>query len=157
MDDLRPQVISEPVDLRSTVRRRSRWRSEAPVLAAVAVGGAAGACARYGAGLIWPTASDAFPWTTFGINVVGCAVIGMFMVVISDVWAAHRLLRPFFGTGVLGGFTTFSTFAVDARRLVDEGHARIGLGYLAATPVAALTAVWLAAVATRRLIVWRRG
>ena len=58
-----------------------------------------------------------FPWTTLLVNGVGCAVIGVFMVVITDVWAAHRLVRPFFGTGVLGGFTTFSTYAVDIQKL----------------------------------------
>ncbi|WP_236046337.1 fluoride efflux transporter CrcB [Streptacidiphilus fuscans] len=130
--------------------------SQGPVLAVVALGGAIGACARYGAGLIWPTAAGHFPWTTFGINVLGCAVIGVFMVVITDVWAAHRLVRPFFGTGVLGGFTTFSTYTVDIQKLVDGGHAATGLAYLAATMVAALAAVWLAATSTRRVIGWRR-
>ena len=46
---------------------------------------------------------------------MGCAVIGVFMVLITDVWTAHPLVRPFFGTGVLGGFTTFSTYATDVR------------------------------------------
>lgn len=98
-----------------------------------------------------------FPWTTLWVNVIGCAVIGVFMVVITEVWAAHRLVRPFFGTGVLGGFTTFSTYAVDIERLVNEGEARAGLVYLAATLVAALAAVWLAVAAARRVPAWRRG
>jgi fluoride exporter len=84
--------------------------------------------------------------------VVGCAVIGVFMVVITEVRAAHRLVRPFFGTGVLGGFTTFSTYAVDVQRLVDGGRAGAGLLCLAVTPVAALVAVWAAAAVTRRLL-----
>ncbi|WP_079664526.1 FluC/FEX family fluoride channel [Streptomyces sp. 3214.6] len=87
---------------------------------------------------------------------VGCAVIGVFMVLISDVWAAHRLVRPFFGTGVLGGFTTFSTYAVDIEKLVNGGHPRTGLAYLAATMCAALAAVWIAATGTRRLVAWRQ-
>lgn len=92
----------------------------------VALGGAIGASARYGASLLWPVETGGFPWTTFWVNVVGCAVIGVFMVVITDVWAAHRLVRPFFGTGVLGGFTTFSTYAVDIQRLLDGGVPRPG-------------------------------
>ncbi|MFD6555829.1 fluoride efflux transporter FluC, partial [Streptomyces sp. NPDC058398] len=83
--------------------------------------------------MLWPTPDGAFPWTTFTVNVVGCAVIGAFTVLITDVRAVHRLARPFFGTGVLGGFTTFSTYAVDIRRLVGTGHPGTGLGYLAAT------------------------
>jgi CrcB protein len=72
------------------------------------------------------------------------------------VWAAHRLVRPFFGTGVLGGFTTFSTYAVDIQKLVDAGHLRTGLAYLAATLLAALAAVWLAVTAARRVLKWRQ-
>ncbi|MFD9601423.1 fluoride efflux transporter CrcB [Streptomyces sp. NPDC056708] len=127
------------------------------VVAVVALGGALGACARYGAALIWPTAPGGFPWTTLVVNVVGCAVIGVFMVVISEVWAAHRLVRPFFGTGVLGGFTTFSTYAVDIERLVDADRARTGLAYLGLTLCAALAAVWSAVWATRRVLAWRQS
>ncbi|WP_406252737.1 fluoride efflux transporter CrcB [Streptomyces atratus] len=126
------------------------------VVAVVALGGATGACARYGATLIWPTAPGGFPWTTLIVNVAGCAVIGVFMVVISEVWPAHRLVRPFFGTGVLGGFTTFSTYAVDIQRLVDGGRVRSGLGYLGLTLFAALAAVWSAVWATRRALAWRQ-
>ncbi|MCX3060919.1 fluoride efflux transporter CrcB [Streptomyces sp. GXMU-J5] len=141
--------------LRVPVRRGARWRGQGPVLVVVALGGGTGAAARYGASLLWPTASGAFPWTTLLVNAVGCAVIGVFMVVISDVWAAHRLVRPFFGTGVLGGFTTFSTYVVDTRHLIEDGHPAAALGYLALTVCAALAAVWTAAHLTRRVIEWR--
>ncbi|PWI13561.1 fluoride efflux transporter CrcB [Streptomyces sp. Act143] len=127
-------------------------RGQAPVVAVVALGGAVGATARWALSLWWPHRPGGFPWATFCTNVVGCAVIGVFMVVITDLWAAHKLVRPFFGTGVLGGFTTFSTYAVDIRKLVDSGHPATGLAYLAATLLAALTAVWLAATATRRVL-----
>ena len=132
------------------------WAGQGDVLAVIAVGGALGACARYGAGLLWPTAPGTFPLTTLAINVVGCGVIGVFMVLITDVWSAHRLVRPFFGTGVLGGFTTFSTYAVDIKRLVDAHHAATGLAYLGSTLLAALAAVWTAAALTRRVIGWRQ-
>ncbi|MGW6024142.1 fluoride efflux transporter CrcB [Streptomyces sp. NPDC055099] len=124
-----------------------------PVVAVVAVGGAIGASARYGASLIWPTAPGTFPTTTLLVNVVGCAVMGAFMAILTEMRAPHRLLRPFFGTGVLGGFTTFSTYAVDIERLVAGGHAGTGLAYLGLTLLAALAAVWSAAWVTRRLVV----
>ncbi|MFJ9865802.1 fluoride efflux transporter CrcB [Streptomyces sp. NPDC101165] len=146
---------TESLQARPAPARRSEWRTQAPVVAVVAVGGALGATARYALALAWPTPLGGFPWATFWTNVVGCAVIGVFMVLITDVWAAHRLVRPFFGTGVLGGFTTFSTYAVEIRRLVDTGHPRTGLAYLAATLFAALAAVWLASVAAR-LVLTRR-
>ncbi|WP_145792282.1 fluoride efflux transporter CrcB [Kitasatospora atroaurantiaca] len=137
--------------------RASIGRGQGPAVAVVALGGVLGASARYGAGLLWPTGPTAFPWTTLVVNVVGCAVIGVFLVVITEAVAPHPLLRPFFGTGVLGGFTTFSTYAVDVRRLVDHGYAARGLGYLAATLLAALTAVWAAAALTRRVLLALRA
>ncbi|WP_069464564.1 fluoride efflux transporter FluC [Actinacidiphila rubida] len=137
-------------------QRPRRHPGQGAVVAVVALGGAIGACARYGIALGWPTAPDAFPWTTLVVNAVGCAVIGVFMVVITDVWAAQRLVRPFFGTGVLGGFTTFSTYTTDVQRLADGGHPRTALAYLALTVVAALASVWAAAAATRRVVAWRQ-
>ena len=77
------------------------------------------------------------------------------MVLITEVWSRQRLLRPFLGTGVLGGFTTFSTYTVDIQRLVAGAHAGTALLYLALTPIGALLAVWVTATATRRLVNWR--
>ncbi|MFD7133431.1 fluoride efflux transporter CrcB [Streptomyces sp. NPDC059894] len=131
---------------------RSRGAGQLPVVAVVAVGGGLGALARYAASLWWPTPAGSFPWTTLWVNVVGCAVIGLLMVLVTEALTVHRLVRPFFGTGVLGGFTTFSTYAVDLQRLFDTGHERTALAYLAATPLAALTAVWLATAGTRRVV-----
>ncbi|MFJ4408401.1 fluoride efflux transporter CrcB [Streptomyces sp. NPDC088910] len=159
MAEVRPVTPDEPVDpdidLHDPAQREASREGQAPVVAVVAVGGAVGACARYGAALLWPTASGTFPWTTLIVNVVGCAVIGVLMVLITDVWNTHRLVRPFFGTGVLGGFTTFSTYATDIRALIDGGQARTALAYLALTLLAALAAVWLAAAVTRHVVLGR--
>ena len=150
--------MTAPESLRAPTRRPrpSLRQGQAPVVAVIALGGALGATARYALSLHWPAQPGGFPWATFWTNVVGCAVIGVFMVVITDVWAAHRLVRPFFGTGVLGGFTTFSTYAVDIQKLVDHGRPATGLAYLAATLLAALAAVWLASQAARRVLKWRQ-
>ncbi|MFG2722175.1 fluoride efflux transporter FluC [Streptomyces sp. NPDC048416] len=137
-------------------RRRDAARGLGPVLAVVALGGAIGTSARYGASLLWATAPGSFPWTTLLVNAGGCAVIGVFMVVITDVWAAHRLVRPFFGTGVLGGFTTFSTYAVDIQKFMTHGQPRTGLAYLALTLLTALVMVWSAVWTTRRVLAWRQ-
>ncbi|MFD9405431.1 CrcB family protein [Streptomyces sp. NPDC059989] len=128
------------------------------VLAAVAAGGAIGASARYGISLLWPTGPGAFPWATFWINAGGSALIGVLMVLIGEGGrSAHPLVRPFVGTGVLGGFTTFSTYAVDFSRLLDEGEAPVALAYAGLTVVAALGAVWAAASVTRRAVGLRSG
>ncbi len=57
---------------------------------------------------------------------------------------------------MLGGFTTFSTYAVDIQKLIDAGHPRTALAYLAATLFAALAAVWLGVTAARRVLTWRQ-
>jgi CrcB protein len=126
-------------------------------VAVVAFGGVLGAEARYGLGRLWPTSGTGFPWTTLLINAVGCLVIGVFLVAITEGRPAHRLVRPFFGTGVLGGFTTFSTYCVDIRRLL-EGHRLLSaFGYLTGTLLAALAAVALGAAGTRWWLARRGG
>ncbi|MEG3628319.1 fluoride efflux transporter CrcB [Streptomyces poriticola] len=143
--------------VRSAAARRRVRGDRAPILAAVALGGGSGAAARYAASLAWPAPAGGFPWTTFWVNTVGCALIGVLMVFLTELRPAHRLLRPFVGTGVLGGFTTFSAYAVDIQRLIDQGHVRTALACLAATPLAALAAVWSAAWTARRVLKWRQS
>lgn len=150
------EPLDPDVDLRVPAQRRELRRGHGSVLAAVAAGGALGAVARYGATQLWPVPSGGFPWTTLWVNVSGCAVMGVFMVLLTEVWTGHPLVRPFFGTGVLGGFTTFSTYAVDIRTLVAGGEARTGLAYLAVTLLAALAAVWATAWTTRHVLATRR-
>ncbi|MBB4674536.1 fluoride efflux transporter FluC [Crossiella cryophila] len=104
-----------------------------PVLLLISAGGALGALARHALGLALPG-----PWPTVGINVLGCLLIGLLM----SLTAADSALRPFLGTGVLGGFTTFSAYTVDAVRLVHAGQAAEAAAYLAITLLAALAAVW---------------
>ncbi|EFL16462.1 CrcB family protein [Streptomyces sp. C] len=149
------EAIDPDVDLHVPAQRAE---PQGPVLAAVAAGGAVGASARYGLALLWPAAPGAFPWATFWTNAAGCALIGVLMVLISEGGrsAPHPLVRPFAGVGVLGGFTTFSTYAVDFSRLLDEGEAGTALAYAGLTVAAALGAVWAAASVTR-LVLGRRG
>ncbi|NEW33780.1 fluoride efflux transporter CrcB [Nocardia cyriacigeorgica] len=111
------------------------------VLLVVALGGGLGALARYGFAVWLPPRPGAFPAATFAVNVIGCAAMGILMVLITEVWVAHRLLRPFLGVGVLGGFTTFSTYSVEIRTLLQSGAVSTGLGYLGVTMVFCLAAV----------------
>lgn len=82
--------------------------------------------------------------------------MGVLMVVITEVRAAHRLVRPFLGTGILGGFTTFSTYAVDIQRLIGAGQPAEAVACLAGTVLVALTAVWAGVTGTRALLQLRR-
>lgn len=126
---------------------------EAAVLGVVAAGGVLGTLARYAATLAWPTAAGAFPWTVFVVNAVGCALIGVLMVLTVERSAVTRpLVRPFLGVGVLGGFTTFSTYATDAAKLLARQEVPTALAYAAGTVVAALAGVWAGAALTRACV-----
>lgn len=139
-----------------SARRRGRRWSPA-LLGVIALGGVIGALLRYQASLIWPTSVGAFPTTTLLVNLLGCLCIGVFLVVITEVRTPHRFLRPFFGTGVLGGFTTFSTYSLDVVTLVRVSHPVQAVAYLFLTAVGAMLAVELGMLATRRLVVARRS
>ncbi|MFD3696587.1 CrcB family protein [Streptomyces sp. NPDC058646] len=143
-------AVDPDVDLHVPAHRAE---PQGRVLAAVAAGGAVGASARYGISLLWPAGPGAFPWATFWINVAGSALIGVLMVLIGEGGrSAHPLVRPFAGVGVLGGFTTFSTYALDVSRLLDEGRAGAAAACAGLTAAAALGAVWAAASLTRRAV-----
>lgn len=118
-------------------------RRTARVLAVITVGGALGAVARHAVSLVMPTAGGGLPWSTLIVNVSGCLLIGVLMVLILEARQAHPLVRPFIGVGVLGGYTTFSTYAVDAQVLIAADRPGLALAYLAGTATAALLAVQL--------------
>ncbi|MFG1911377.1 fluoride efflux transporter CrcB [Kribbella sp. NPDC048928] len=153
VDPLPRGPVDSDVDLR--IDGRERRAHDPKILGVIAAGGAIGASARYLIGVGWPTPADGFPLGTLVINVVGCGLIGILMVLVTDVLTQQRLLRPFLGTGVLGGFTTFSTYAVDIQHLVAGRHAGTALLYLVTTIVGALLAVRVTVTATRGLITWR--
>jgi CrcB protein len=116
--------------------------------AVIAVGGAAGALLRWGVGREWPVLPGEFPWSTLWINVSGCLAIGVLMALIEEVLAGRIYVRPLLGVGFLGGFTTFSTFAVETRTLLGA-HPALALVYYLTTPAAAILAtISGAAIAT---------
>jgi CrcB protein len=147
-----PPPTDSDVDLHVPEQRAELDRAPLTVLGAIAAGGVLGALGRYGLAFAWPHRTGHFPWATFVTNVSGCLLIGALMVLIAEVWPNRRLLRPFFGVGVLGGYTTFSTYAVDIQQLVAAGAARTALAYLAGTLATALTAVYLGGALTRLAI-----
>jgi fluoride exporter len=126
---------------------RCQW----DVLAAIAAGGVLGAEARFGISLALPYRAGGWPWATLLINASGCLLIGVLMVAVTEPTRAHRLLRPFLGVGLLGGYTTFSAYSVELVQLLGAGRPGPALAYLVLTPVAALGAVWVGATGTRAL------
>ncbi|MFF0494123.1 fluoride efflux transporter FluC [Nocardia sp. NPDC004068] len=147
------KLAREPIDpdLEPDLPRpqRESARERGVLMGVIAIGGSLGALGRYGLAQLWPTTPGGFPWATFATNVTGCFLLGVLMVLITDVWSAHRLLRPFLGVGVLGGFTTFSTYANETRNLLQPNSIGVAFGYLAGTLICALLATLLAVRITR--------
>lgn len=142
--------IDSDVDLRVPAER-DELRRAVPLLGAIALGGMLGAVGRFAISEAWATPSDAFPWPMFTINATGSFALGILMAyVLSRGERSHSLVRPLLGTGVIGGYTSFSTYAVDVNHLLITHHPGLALAYLAASVIVGLSAVALGrATATR--------
>ena len=106
----------------------------------VALGGGLGAAGRYGVSLAMPAKPGEWPWATFGINVVGSLLIGVLAG-----WLARNpdgeQWRLFLGVGVLGGFTTFSSYSLETLRMIERGDWAGAALYALGSVVAGLAAV----------------
>ena len=110
----------------------------------VGLGGAAGSLARYGIMRSWPMLPGALPLSTMLINIAGSLLIGSCSVLFDPrVGPAADGARLFWMTGVLGGFTTYSTFALEAVLLADGGQALKSAAYAVLTVVGCIAAAWL--------------
>jgi fluoride exporter len=131
-------------------------------IVAIAVGGALGTVARYLLDATFTESSGHFPTTTLLINLSGSLAIGFLVPLVDNLargsstpGGARRpadLVRPFFIIGILGGWTTYSTLAVDAVTLTKDGHAGTALLSLVATLVGGLALVALGDAAGRSLV-----
>jgi CrcB protein len=153
------EPVEPPTDAESLFREATRparrlgprLRRHGDVAVVIGLGGGVGSLARYGIGQLWPAAPGGFPWATFTINITGCFLLGLLMVFVIDVWRPGRYLRPFAGVGLLGGYTTFSTFAVETRALAGDGEWLVANVYAVDSLLAGLAAVWLGVVLARLL------
>ncbi|WP_457256084.1 fluoride efflux transporter FluC [Pedococcus sp. P5_B7] len=128
------------------VRRGDSW-----LLAAVAAGGVLGSLGRYAVGLALPHVSGAFAWSTFLVNVTGSLAMGVLVVWVLSMARPHPWLRPFLGVGVLGGWTTFSSYALDIHAMVQAGHGLVAAAYLVGSLLVGLVAVALGITLGERL------
>jgi CrcB protein len=114
------------------------------LVGAVALGGLVGAPARYGLAVLLPAGADRFPWATFVVNVAGSALLGLLLDVVveraPDGDSVARLLRHLLGVGLLGAFTTYSTFALEADLSLRQGNGLLAASYVLASLVAGLLA-----------------
>jgi fluoride exporter len=128
-----------------------KQRVQADVLGVIALGGIIGATARYELAQALPTAPGTFPWATFWTNVSGSLVLGFLLVLLLDRARTHRLLRPFLATGILGAYTTMSTYLVETAVLIKDGHAGVGITYALSSLVVGLLLAYAGMVGARRL------
>jgi len=117
----------------------------------IGAGGAVGAIGRYALSFwVQNKARGTFPWGTLTVNVLGCLLIG----ILTPLLFEKSILRPEFRmmilVGMLGAFTTWSTFGYETIRMISEGEFRYAASYVLCTNVACLTAVWLAYRITER-------
>lgn len=121
-------------------------REHGDLLAPIAAGGALGSLARWGLTTALPHGGHSWPWATFLTNVSGCLLLGLLMAFVLGPWSSvpfwGRYLRPFLGVGVLGGYTTFSTYELET--YVLGGHTpALAMLYLLASVAAGIGGAWL--------------
>lgn len=150
--DLEPSDRAEP----SPTHRPSTGpahRARPGVLGAVFAGGLLGTLGRYELGLVWPSSGDRFPLATFVVNTTGAFLLGLLLTLLLERLGPTRYLRPFLATGLLGGWTTYSTFAVDTATAARAGHPGLAAGYVLATLAAGLLAAVVGIFLGRRFLV----
>ncbi|HME48248.1 fluoride efflux transporter CrcB [Mycobacterium sp.] len=123
-------------------------------LAAVFAGGALGTVARAALSTLAGADPARWPWPTFTVNIVGAFLLGYFTTRLLERLPLSSYRRPLLGTGLCGGLTTFSTMQVETLRMLQHHHYGLAAGYIAASIVAGLIAVYLATAMVRR--VWVR-
>ncbi|MGD9618518.1 MAG: fluoride efflux transporter CrcB [Mycolicibacterium sp.] len=124
-------------------------------IAAVFAGGALGTLARAGLEELAAPDPGHWPWPTFVANIVGALLLGVFVTRLLERLPVSNYRRPLLGTGFCGGLTTFSTMQVETLKMFEHGHYGLAAGYISASVVAGLFAVYLGTAAVRRVRVRR--
>ena len=117
-----------------------------------ALGGALGALARWGVATAFPHDPGGWPWATLLVNLTGCLLLGVLLAVLLSRFPASTWARPFLAVGVLGGYTTFSTFAVEAVQLGEAGAWLTAGGYLLASVLGGMVCVVLGLIGARSVL-----
>lgn len=118
-------------------------------VALVAVGGALGAVARLAVGLYVPFAQGGWPSGTMVVNLSGALLLGLLLGVVDEFLAGGTWARPLLGTGILGGYTTFSTLSVETLQLTAGGRLPTAVAYAVASAAGGFAAVWVGLVGVR--------
>jgi CrcB protein len=116
----------------------------------VGIGGALGAMARYGVGTTLPAPGNGFPAATLLINIAGSVAMGVLVGVLAKTTPQFQNeIRLFVAVGLFGGFTTFSSFSLDAIFLIERGEFVLATAYIVGSVLLAVTGLWLGLLAMR--------
>lgn len=122
-------------------------------LFAVALGGAVGASGRYLFNLqMMRLLGPNFPWGTLGVNIIGSFVMGVLAGSFALRFNVSGEMRSFLMTGVLGGFTTFSAFSLDAGNMIERNDFALAGLYIGASVVGSIAALFLGLYAVRTVL-----
>jgi fluoride exporter len=143
-----PDTRMETVTSRAAGRPHTASGPGAADVASIAVGGGLGGVARYALSVAFP-AGHGFPWAIFAVNVSGSFLLGVLMVYLLEIWPPRRFLRPFLAIGLIGGYTTFSTYAGGVLTLLTGGAPALAGAYALSSILGALAAVWCGVHAAR--------
>lgn len=120
---------------------------------AIAAGGAIGAVARHFVNVqAMALLGMGFPWATLTVNVVGSFLMGVLVELSALVWSPGPALRAMLVVGLLGAFTTFSTFSLDVAVLHGRGHLALAAGYIVASVVLSVGALFAAMALMRAIL-----
>ena len=119
-------------------------------LAAVFAGGFLGTVARAEVAEALPFHPGRWPWATFAVNVVGALLLGYATTRLQERLPLSAYRRPFVGTGICGGLTTFSTMQLELLRMLDSGHVLLALAYAAVSVAVGFFAIAATTNAVRR-------
>lgn len=118
-------------------------------MAAIGGGGALGTLARFGVERAMSPATQGFPWGTFTVNITGSFILAVVVTLVADHLPEDRWLRPFVAVGFCGGFTTFSTFALQIDQQARYRHLGSASAYLTASVVVGIGAAMLGSALVR--------
>jgi CrcB protein len=119
---------------------------------AIAIGGAVGSVLRFWLSTgVHAWLGRGFPYGTLAVNVLGCLVMGVLFVLLTERFAANGVLRAGLLIGALGGVTTFSSFSIETFNLIEQGAMAKAAGNMAASLFLCIGATWLGVILARQI------
>ena len=123
------------------------------MILAIGVGGALGALLRYFiTSMIFNQLGNQFPWGTLTVNLLGCALLGFLITIVSNSWSSSDEFRSFFSIGLIGALTTFSAFSIEVVLMIEKGNWLMAVGYVVWSVICCVGIKMVAMFVTKAII-----